>query len=130
MEIVEELGAQVVLDDLAVGARYHWEPIEVEADPLDALSKRYVGAVPFAGRFPVAMRGDTLVNLCKEYGVDGAIFKTERYCDPYLYELPLMTGTFKDNGIPVISVDYEDMRAEEGRVRTRVQAFIEALGSL
>jgi benzoyl-CoA reductase subunit C len=127
MEIIEELGGEVVLDDLAMGARYHWEPVSENGDPLEALSRRYVGLIPFAGRYPMETRAKTLVELCKDYQVAGAIIKTERYCDPYLYELPLMEERFKESGIPVLSLDVEDIVAEAGRVRTRVQAFLETL---
>ncbi len=129
MEMIEDLGAQVVLDDMAMGARYHWAPVEFAKGEgsLAALSRRYVNAVPFAGRYPREKRADMLIEMCKAYGIDGAIFKIERYCDPYLFENPYAEQRFRDAGITVLSLDYGNIKAEGGRVRTRIQAFLETL---
>jgi benzoyl-CoA reductase subunit C len=126
MDLIEELGARVVFDDLAMGARYHWDPT-VGNDPMDALCRRYPGVVPFAGRYPREKRVNTLIEFCKSYGVDGAIIKTEKYCDPYLFEEPFFKERFIEEGIPALLLDFGDIRAEEGRVRTRIQAFLETL---
>jgi benzoyl-CoA reductase subunit C len=129
MELIEELGGDVVIDDLANGARYYWNKVECapNQDPLDALSRRYAGVIPFAGRFPGEKRADLLIDLCKTYDVKGAIFKTERYCDPYDFETPYIRQRFKEAGIPVLTLDFVNIHAEGGRVRTRVQAFLETL---
>jgi len=128
MDLIEELGAHVVLDDLAMGARYHWDPVIEEEDPLYALSRRYVNAVPFPGRYSAERRADMLIDFCKSYGVEGAIVKTERYCDPYLFEDPYLKQRFAEAEIPILFLDFGDIRAEGGRVRTRIQAFLETLG--
>jgi benzoyl-CoA reductase/2-hydroxyglutaryl-CoA dehydratase subunit BcrC/BadD/HgdB len=77
--------------------------------------------VPSSGRF------DRILQLVREYQVDGVISQIIRYCVPYAHDLPLITERLKQIGIPTLALDVEYGTSGSGQIRTRVQAFLEML---
>ena len=42
IKLIEECGAQVVMDDLCTGTRFFWEDVPETDDPLDGIARRYL----------------------------------------------------------------------------------------
>jgi benzoyl-CoA reductase/2-hydroxyglutaryl-CoA dehydratase subunit BcrC/BadD/HgdB len=53
---------------------------------------------------------------------------TERFCDPTLYDSVHLRDMLIKDGIPITVIDYENPTQEIGRIKTRVEAFIESMG--
>lgn len=125
---IEALGGLVVTDALCNGARYMWDTIDSnDSNSLQAISKRYLNHFPCPRMSPWEDRIERIINMAKEYRVDGVIAETIRYCVPHDYNLPLVRGRLEEQGIPMLSLDVEYGMTATGQVRTRVQAFIEML---
>ncbi len=76
---------------------------------------------------PSDERFKRILNLVKEFRVDGVISQIIRYCVTYAHDLPLLRGRLNDVGVPVLSLDVEYGTSGSGQIQTRVQAFMEML---
>lgn len=128
IQSIEELGGLVVTDELCTSTRY-WSDLVVLDDqlPLEAISRRYLNNFPCARMLPSDERFDRILQLTRDYKVDGVISQIIRYCVPYAHDLPLITNKLKKIGIPTLALDVEYGTSGSGQIRTRVQAFLEML---
>jgi benzoyl-CoA reductase/2-hydroxyglutaryl-CoA dehydratase subunit BcrC/BadD/HgdB len=76
---------------------------------------------------PSDERFDRILELARDFKVDGVISQIIRYCVPYAHDLPLLTDRLKTQGIPTLSLDVEYGTSGSGQIQTRVQAFLEML---
>jgi len=121
----EEYHASVVIDEFN---NITWEPIDVN-NPFESMAARSI-SIPFNG--PVENRISHLKRLCREYRVDGAINPSNWGCRQGSGARGLIEESLKDIGVPVINleVDCVDTRSfAEGQIRTRLEAFLEMIGS-
>jgi len=129
VESIEELGGLVVTDELCSSTRYWSDPVVLDGckDPLQAISRRYLNNFPCARMFPSDERFNRILELARDFRVDGVISQIIRYCVPYAHDLPLLTDRLKAQGIPTLALDVEYGTSGSGQIRTRVQAFLEML---
>jgi len=138
IDLVEESGAWVVADDLCPGARESLADVNVTADPLDGIAERYLRRV-YCGRTYRERKGSYdeymeerfghIARSVKDFGVDGVVLYIYKYCDPFGFEVPEIKSYLEAQGVPVLYVEDEYSMSTIGRLRTRVQAFLELLGS-
>jgi bzd-type benzoyl-CoA reductase N subunit len=125
---IEELGALVVTDELCTSTRYWSDPVVLDGrPPLEAISRRYLNNFPCARMVPSDGRFDRILQLVRDYKVDGVISQIIRYCVPYAHDLPLITERLNKIGVPTLALDVEYGTSGSGQIRTRVQAFLEML---
>jgi bzd-type benzoyl-CoA reductase N subunit len=125
---MEEIGGLVVTDELCTSTRYWSDPVVLDGRPLvEAISRRYLNNFPCARMVPSDGRFDRVIQLAKDYQVDGVVSQIIRYCVPYAHDLPLITARLKKINIPTLSLDVEYGTSGSGQIRTRVQAFLEML---
>lgn len=125
---IEELGGLVVTDELCTSTRYWSDPVVLDGrSPLEAVSRRYLNNFPCARMVPSDERFDRILQLARDYRVDGVISQIIRYCVPYAHDLPLITDRLKKAGIPTLALDVEYGTSGSGQISTRVQAFLEML---
>jgi len=126
---IEDQGGLVVTDELCTSTRYWSDPVvlnESEA-PLRAISRRYLNNFPCARMFPSDERFNRILDLARDFRVDGVISQIIRYCVPYAHDIPLLTKRLKAEGIPILALDVEYGTSGSGQIQTRVQAFLEML---
>ncbi len=125
---IEDLGGLVVTDELCTSTRYWSDPVVLDDRPvLEAISRRYLNNFPCARMVPSDERFNRILQLVKEYRVDGVISQIIRYCVPYAHDLPLLKERLKRDGIPTLALDVEYGTSGSGQINTRVQAFLEML---
>ncbi len=125
---IEDLGALVVTDELCTSTRYWSDPVVLDGRaPLEAIARRYLDNFPCARMVPSDGRFDRIINLVKDYKVDGVVSQIIRYCVPYAHDLPLISHKLKEINVPTLSLDVEYGTSGSGQIRTRVQAFLEML---
>jgi benzoyl-CoA reductase/2-hydroxyglutaryl-CoA dehydratase subunit BcrC/BadD/HgdB len=76
---------------------------------------------------PAEARLSYMMELVKEYNVEGIIYFNLKYCDPFLYEGVLFKEKFEAQGIPTMLLDVEHTPSGTGQLKTRVQAFLEMM---
>jgi bcr-type benzoyl-CoA reductase subunit C len=126
---IEDQGALVVTDELCTSTRYWSDPVVLDGSstPLQAIARRYLNNFPCARMFPSDERFDRIIDLVRDFRVDGVISQIIRYCVPYAHDLTLLTDRLDAIGVPTLALDVEYGTAGSGQIQTRVQAFLEML---
>jgi len=138
IDLIENSGAWVVADDLCPGAREFFSDVAVTPDPIDGIAERYLRKI-YCGRTFRERRGSYQEYLEQRFGhigrfigdfkVDGMVLYIYKYCDPFGFEVPAMKSYIESKGIPVLYLEDEYSMSTIGRLRTRIQAFLELLSS-
>lgn len=128
LKSIEELETIVVTDELCTSTRYWSDPVILDGkSPLRAISERYLNNFPCARMYPSDDRFNRIVQLARDFRVDGIISQIIRYCVPYAHDVPLLSDRLKAEGLPMLLLDVEYGTSGSGQIRTRVQAFLEML---
>jgi len=128
LELIEEAGGLVVADNLCYGFRHFDTPVEDTGDPLESIARRYYWHNPcprMQGEFD--RRLDETRTIAKKANVDGIIFQRISFCDNHGAESPMESKFLEEEGIPTIILEREYMPSDRGRLKTRIQAFLERL---
>ena len=138
INLIEDSGAWVVADDLCPGAREFFADVAVTTDPIDGIAERYLRKI-YCGRtfrerkgsYPeyLKQRFGHIGRFIKDFKVDGVVLYIYKYCDPYGFEVPQMKSYIESMGTPVLYLEDEYSMSTIGRLRTRIQAFLELLGA-
>jgi benzoyl-CoA reductase subunit C len=128
LQAIEQSGGDAVIDDIDTSSRYFWSTVDEKAEPLRALSERYLRGIPCPCKHPAEPRLERMLVLAKEYRVKGIIFVIQKFCDAHLYDRPWLESSLKEKGYPVLVVEHSDLGWSGGKFKTMVQAFIEMLG--
>ena len=136
LEIIEELGARVVGDDLCSGSRHFQDLVDVQGDPIGALVGYFLRRPPCPAKLHSQHDpGPYLLDQVRAARADGVLFVLEKFCDPHAFERSLTLPTLaseRGGGVPHLLLDApsaEQSSSLEG-VRTRLQAFVEMLAEV
>lgn len=127
IKIIEDAGARVVADDLCSGSRYYDAKVDVTNDPYLALAKRYLTRIPCSRMTNVTQRINNVIKRIRECSISGSIYHSLKFCDHNLYDLPLIKKEFVKHNIPLLPLSCDYSSANEGQIKTRVEAFVEQL---
>lgn len=127
LQLIEECGGNVVVDDMPMGARYFYGLVDTTGDPLHALADRYLNKIACPRKMQPAERLAFISQMMNEADVKGVIVHHMRACDPHLYEVPLLREMMEKQGLPILFFRSEGTKAEEEQQRTDIEAFIEML---
>lgn len=125
-QLAENAGAAVVAIDTCYGMKHYTGLVESDRDPFDGLARRYL-LKPSCARMPgFRTRIERLEELIQEYSIDGIIYSIIKFCDYGLFEAPEIRGSL---GKPLLILENDYIWSDEGRIKTRVEAFVEMIGS-
>jgi bzd-type benzoyl-CoA reductase N subunit len=128
---VEDLGAVVVTDALCFGTKNFWNLTDEAGDPLENLIDRYYEHPPcprMTGAYP--QRLSFLREQIERARVKGVILQHIKFCDLHGTDNALLKRDLEKDGIPVMELERQyGPLADAGRIRTRVQAFLERIGA-
>ncbi len=131
--LVEEAGAIVVADRYCYGSKPGREEIVIDQkkDILRQIVEHYMRTsecARYMSEEKIKQRRDTADQLAKDYHADGIIFEQMKFCDFWAFERPLASHILQEEyGHPVLSIDRPYNVRWSGQLRTRFQAFVEAL---
>lgn len=130
VELIEDIGGLVVADSLCFGAKFFWDLEEEVGDPLDSITARYYNHIPCPRMYgELSKRLDFVKDVARKAGVDGIILQAIKFCDLHGIENVLLEEALEKEGIPTLKLEREyGPLADTGRIRTRVQAFLERMG--
>ncbi|MFQ5996755.1 MAG: 2-hydroxyacyl-CoA dehydratase subunit D [Dehalococcoidales bacterium] len=142
IDMMESLGANVVMDDTVLGSRAYFAPVELTDDPLDGLAYRYLVELQSPRTFRETVLSETkrkdyitdlenrfgyLKKYAREWKVNGVVLQVLRYCDIHGYEVPGLRDYLDSIGLPSIYLEHDYSEAALAQLRTRVQAFLEVI---
>lgn len=127
---IEAIGGLVVTDSLCYGARAFWSPVERSGDPVKALAATYLKDLLCPRMYDdFARRRDFVFDAVEGAGVDGVIVMHNKFCDVHGVDNVQLRLALEKEGVPVLQLEKEyGSAADVGRIRTRVQAFLERIG--
>jgi len=128
LEAIEEDNALVVCEDLCTRLRYFSGLVDENVEPIKAITKRYVEKKPpSATLVNFDRRINYIFSLINEFRIDAVVYHILKFDDPCLFEFPDMKEFLESKAIPVLRIETEYNTSAIGRIRTRLQAFIETL---
>lgn len=137
IDLVEEAGAEVVVDDFCFGTRSHSFEIAEDDDPLSALAQGYLEDIncprtfrqsPGTHREDLENRFGHIYQLAKAFNVKGVISYIMQYCDTHAFDLPDVEEYISGKGLPILKIEEDYPISSEGRLKTRIEAFLETIG--
>ena len=141
IEMIESVGANVVMDDTCVGSRAYFPDVKPSDDPLDGLAYRYLVELKCPRTFRESVYGETkkdyikdlesrfgyIKDYAEQWNANGVILQSVRYCDIHGYEVPGLRDYLDHIGLPNIYIEHDYSEAALAPLRTRVQAFLELI---
>ncbi len=132
-KLIESCGAMVVADRYCFGSFPGREQIEIldGETAFDAICRHY----QYWGQCARYMDGEKIdqrhrevKRLVEEFKADGVIYENMKFCEFWSYEKVLASHIFTNEyDIPCCTIEKEYALGAVGQLRTRFQAFIEAL---
>ena len=129
LQTIEESGCYVVNDDFLLGQRWFESPLPLDGEPVEALARHFLArSVLTAVHHPgPAGRGDALIRKLRAARADGVIFCMAKFCEPALYDYPLLARSLQTEGIPHLAFEFEEKMSTFESVRTQVETFVESI---
>jgi len=128
-DIIEEAGGRVVMEEFAEGIRPYWEEVKPEGDLMKNLAHSYfMQRVPPAWFRPGRERLNFLVDLAKDFHVDGVIWYHLMYRNSYKIESYYFPDILKrETGLSMLTVESDYDATETGPLQTRIETFMETI---
>jgi benzoyl-CoA reductase subunit C len=127
VKMVESVGATVVTDEHCTGTRYFWNLVEHNGDTLQSIANRYIDRPPCPTKdWEERRRLPHILQLAKDFKVDGVILIQQKFCDPHECDIPVLKNYLNDNGYPTLFLEF-DVTVPLGPMRIRVEAFLETM---
>jgi benzoyl-CoA reductase/2-hydroxyglutaryl-CoA dehydratase subunit BcrC/BadD/HgdB len=128
--IVETGGGIVVAEESCVGERSTRDLVDENGKTLDemfdAIIDRYmkIGCACFT---PIEERMNHVLELAKEFKVNGVIHYSVQFCTPYSMEAHKVEKAFQDKGIPCLKIESDYKMGDVGQLEMPIRAFIEIM---
>lgn len=126
-QVVEGAGASVVAFDTCAGWRHFSGLVEKSHDPINSMARRYLLKPPCSRMPGFSERLDYLKRLIADYSVDGIIYSCLKFCDYGMFEAPQLENSLGDSSVPCLVLESDYVWGDEGRLKTRIEAFIEMI---
>jgi benzoyl-CoA reductase subunit C len=125
---IETLGGLMVADSFCFSGRLFLREA-VAADPVTRLAEIYLNNLLCPRMYmSYKQRLAFIINLIEKSGADGAILFHNKFCDLHGIENVKLKMDLEKEGLPVLLLEKEyGAAADSGRIKTRVQAFMEQL---
>jgi benzoyl-CoA reductase/2-hydroxyglutaryl-CoA dehydratase subunit BcrC/BadD/HgdB len=125
-DIVEQNGGVIVVEESCTGTRSFADFVDEDKDPWTALAERYL-KIPCACMTPNDQRVANIVDLAKQYDVDGVVYYTLQFCHGYNIERLRVQKALKKEKIPVLPIESDYGNSDVEQIGIRVNAFMEMI---
>jgi len=127
-EVLDDLGANWVGDDLCTGSRAAWAGSGSLDDPVAALADRLLTRPPCPAKHSSGYDpGQFVVDRARQAAAQGVVLYRLKFCDPHGFDYPRIKEALDAEGLPNILIEVESTGGSTGQLRTRLQAFLEML---
>lgn len=126
-QLIEAAGGNVVIEEMCTGSRYFWNQVPPGTDLLSAIATRYLERPRCPLRDVTERRRlEHILNLTKEYQVQGVVLVQQKFCDPHEFDIPVIHDLLQRQNIPSYFLEL-DVTLHKGTAITRTEAFLEML---
>jgi benzoyl-CoA reductase/2-hydroxyglutaryl-CoA dehydratase subunit BcrC/BadD/HgdB len=121
------IGARVATDDLAGGTRRLY-PAGAPDDPFARSAEALLSGPPDPTRGdPIAARASRLQQQMEASGARGLVVYDPKFCEPELFDLPLLRRYLGAAGYPMLHLEVELNGRLSRQTLDRLEAFVETL---
>jgi len=130
LDIIEETGGMIVIEEFAEGIRPYWEDVKSEGDPMEALADCYfMDRICPAWFRPGTERLDFLIKLVNDFNVDGVIWYQLMFRESYKTESYYFPDRLKrETGLRMLLLESDYNPSEAGPMSTCAETFIQTIG--
>ena len=125
-KIIENKGGVIVAEESCTGTRSFWDPVDEGKDPMLALAERYI-KIPCSCMSPNDRHIDNILELTREFEVEGVVYYTLQFCYGYNIEKYRIQQALKKAGIPMLAIETDYSTYDAEQIGLRVDAFLEML---
>lgn len=127
---IENVGGLIVTDSMCYGARAFFSRVDASGDPVVSLAKTYLGDLLCPRMYEdYGRRRDFMFKEIEEANVQGVVLTHNKFCDVHGVDNVQLRLDLEKRDVPVLHLEKEyGSKADIGRIRTRVQAFLERIG--
>lgn len=137
VDMIEDCGANVVVDDLCTTARWFQRDVNPDGDQMQNLCRYYLDNImcPRTLRQGVnhvselENRFGYLNSYAAEFNATCAIAYTMRLCDTFEFDVPSLEDYLTEHGLPFFNLEVEYTLSSMEQLRTRIEAFLEAVAT-
>ncbi|MGC9324106.1 MAG: 2-hydroxyacyl-CoA dehydratase subunit D [Desulfomonilia bacterium] len=131
VRLIESAGGMVVADTLCFGSRSYIDLVDEDGDPVLGIAKRYLSHTMCPRMFGYyKQRLAFMQERIRKARIDGVILQNIRFCDMHGSENSLYERDLEAMGIPCLRLEREyGPLVEEGRIKMRLDAFMESLNA-
>lgn len=133
IKLIESSGAMVVFDRYCYGSFPGRQVIELsdDEDALTQVCRWYLHNTECPRHCTlhrVKHRNDFIAQLTKDFKADGVIYENIKFCTYWSYERVIANQVMpREYGLNILGIDRPYITGMSGQLRTRVQAFVEAI---
>ncbi len=137
IQMIEDLGANVVVDDMCMGLRAYAHDVVITHEPIQGLVAHYLKEItcPRTWSERTGTRQEELDErfghlkaFAEEWRVNAALVFIIRYCDNHSFDVPDVMDYLQGLGLETLHVESDYSMSGSGQLKTKVQAFIEMIG--
>ena len=138
IDLAEDSGLNVVMDDTAIGTRSFLSAVPISDDPLKDLARHYLESIycprtyrrtSISYQESLEERFGYLLEFIEQWRVNGVYLNLIRNCDCHGFEIPAIKDYLEGKGLPVLTVEQDYSTAALESLRTRFQAFSETIAT-
>ncbi|MBA3035546.1 MAG: 2-hydroxyacyl-CoA dehydratase [Desulfobacterium sp.] len=129
LDLIEEAGGNVVIEEFAEGIKPYWQNVNTSGDLLEALAQTYfMDRIVPAWFRPASERLEYLVKLAKDFSVDGVVWYQLMYRESYKIESYYFPDILeKETGLSMLTLESDYDPSEIGQMRTRIETYLESI---
>jgi benzoyl-CoA reductase/2-hydroxyglutaryl-CoA dehydratase subunit BcrC/BadD/HgdB len=125
-EVIESRGGVIVAEESCTGTRSFWDMVDEDREPMLALAERYI-KIPCSCMSPNDRRIDNILELARDFKVEGVVYYTLQFCHGYNIEKHKVQQALKKAGIPMLFIETDYSNSDIEQIGLRVDAFMEML---
>ncbi len=126
--ILDEMGMQIVADDIAAESRQYRTDAPAEFCPMDSLVKKFQNMDNCSVLYDFyKKRVDYIIEQIKEYDAKGLLIVMTKFCDPEEFDYPLIKKACEAAGIPTATIEVDRQMVNYEQARTAIETFRDVL---
>lgn len=125
---IDEVGLEIVDDNLYNGTRVFSSDVPPGDDPIRSLTERQFSKDPLSCyQYPEGKVVASLSRRWRDANIDGVLFLSPRYCEPLEFDYPAIKSLAAQLSVPLLFLETDLTSRSLAQLRTRIQAFSEIL---
>jgi benzoyl-CoA reductase/2-hydroxyglutaryl-CoA dehydratase subunit BcrC/BadD/HgdB len=131
INIIEQSGAKIVVDELCSATRSFYDLVEIDEYSFNGLIEAICARYLLSSTCPCFIKSDNridkILSLYREFNCMGIVYHSLRLCQ--LHDIDSMTikKVLKEEEIPFLQIHTDYSQEDIEQIKTRVEAFIEIL---